>query len=221
MEWSCGAGGSMLAARWSLTRPAVFCTLDPAASIICMWDLVWKESEPVAMEKVHPDRYVVPPSNGVLGLLTEWLWWLVDRKVCHFRRWSLADINAMGWSFVFCWFNCQLPFLHSSPPASPVSLPWLFSGIHPGRTHFRGCCWPHTQGSWKSTISAGIGRRQGTVSWSGYRSWLVTFTDTAAPASHWRRQLPLETRPPPPPHTPMTENILEGSVCLCITQNII
>ncbi|XP_023659783.2 cytoplasmic dynein 2 intermediate chain 1 [Paramormyrops kingsleyae] len=56
MEWTCGAGGSTLSARWSLTRPALFCTLDPAASIICMWDLLQKESEPVAMEKVHPDR---------------------------------------------------------------------------------------------------------------------------------------------------------------------
>ncbi|XP_048866261.1 cytoplasmic dynein 2 intermediate chain 1 [Brienomyrus brachyistius] len=56
MEWSCGVGGSTLSARWSLTRPAMFCTLDPATSIICMWDLLQKESEPVAMEKVHPDR---------------------------------------------------------------------------------------------------------------------------------------------------------------------
>ncbi|KAI1889176.1 hypothetical protein AGOR_G00176380 [Albula goreensis] len=56
MDWAGSTDGEpVVSVHWSLTRPAVFCVLD-AASNLHIWDLLEKDYEPAATEKIQSDR---------------------------------------------------------------------------------------------------------------------------------------------------------------------
>ncbi|XP_061778214.1 cytoplasmic dynein 2 intermediate chain 1 [Nerophis ophidion] len=64
-EWSDStAGQAVVSLQWSQTRPTVFCVLD-AASILHVWDLLKKDSDPVVSE--HMDRLTAMTAFGDPG----------------------------------------------------------------------------------------------------------------------------------------------------------